>query len=227
MSVSWDPKHYNPFYIGPYETTLSLSAFLPVGLALLGVCLVLLRRRGKSAGYLLAFSIFAVYLWKLAEYTVFPFPIHLDPGGFKVAGLHLVPALVEGDDPNFRLDHEQVWGNFLTGVPFGFGASCVVPARYSAPRRIIGLCLGIALAPELIQLLQNALFRDFLMRTVDIDDVWLSLAGALSGYGVLSAVARIYRRIGWERGARLPVWKHFHEVLLRMATRRTSSEPGA
>jgi glycopeptide antibiotics resistance protein len=61
-------------------------------------------------------------------------------------------------------------------------------------------------------------FCDFLIRTVDVDDVWLCFAGTLAGYGVLWAAARLYQRIGWAAGARVAVWDHIHTVLLNVAS---------
>lgn len=219
MSIDWNFNDYNPFHFGTAHRLLLLSQFLVIALPALAVGLFYLRRKGRSAGYLLCFCLFSIYLWELASFTVFPFPLSFGPRGFDHAGLHLVPALLEGD-PSFRLQSEQVYGNFLAGVPFGFALPFVIAPQSSTPRRVMALGLALALAPELIQLVQNVLFVDFGSRSVDIDDVWLCFAGTLSGYGVLRAAAHVYRRLGWSRGAGLPVWDHFHEVLLRVASNR-------
>lgn len=214
MFADWNLRRYDPFYRGPYQTDISITSLLPVAAVLFIACLFYLRRRGRSAGYLFCFGVFSVYLWYLASYTVFPFPLHYAPRGLQHAGLHLVPALIEGDDPSFRIQSEQVWGNFLTGVPFGFGLPFLVASKRPAWRRMICVGLAFAVVPEAIQLLQNVLFVDFVYRSVDVDDVWLCFAGTLVGYGVFRAAAFAYRRIGWARGARLPVWDHIHAVLM-------------
>lgn len=216
MSVDWDIRHYNLFYRGPSQTDISITPLLPIGVILLPVCLFYLRRKGESAGYLLCFCIFCVYLWYFASYTIFPFPLHFDPQGFRYAGLHLVPALLEGDDPSFRIHSEQVWGNFMTGVPFGVGLPFVAP-KYSTLKRMAWLGLAFAMVPEVIQLLQNVLFVDFMYRSADIDDVWLCFAGTLAGHGVLRGAALVYQRIGWVHGTHLPIWDHIHSVLVALA----------
>jgi glycopeptide antibiotics resistance protein len=226
MFDDWNLEDYNPYDLHPDQQTIYIAPVLPIVLLVVLVSLVWLRRRGKSFGYLLCFSIFAVYLAGFAAATFFPFPIRWGPRGFKAACLHLVPALVEGDDLNFRIDHEQVWGNFLAGVPFGFGLPFVALPASSTWKRMMMVGLGAALAPELIQLLQNILFCDFPSRTVDVDDVWLCFAGTLAGYGVLWAAARLYQRIGWAAGARLPVWDHIHTVLLNVASGGPISRTG-
>ena len=90
----------------------------------LPVPLFFLRRRGKSAGYLLSFSLFFLYAWALVAYTLF-YTLPTNAAELEViqrsrwsASIHLIPAFLSG---TFDPRSEQVYGNFLLGVPFGFG----------------------------------------------------------------------------------------------------------
>jgi pheromone shutdown protein TraB len=124
------------------------------------------------------------------------------------------------------LRSEQVAGNFLLGVPFGFGLPFVVAG--STHRQMVVRGLGFAAGIELAQLLLGLLLYQAPYRVIDIDDVWLVFTGTLAGYGALLAAAHVYRRIGWGRGASVPVWNHLHGVLACVASgHATSTEPGA
>src|SRR5262245_15775226 len=111
----------------------------------------------------------------------------------------------------------DVYGNFLLGIPFGFGLPFVVASKNSNSRGALMLCFAFAAGLELIQLAISLIFYGFPYRSIDIDDVIFVFAGTLFGYGVVRAAAYIYRRIGWVRGSRLPIWDHFHAVLLGVA----------
>lgn len=215
--MNWYESPWNPFYFGRYQTELGFKQIgLPVLLGTL-VWMLVAKRHGKPGGYLLCICLLVLYLWAFAAVTVFPFPTHFHIDGFPMGSLHLIPALIEGTDPEFRIGNAQVWGNFVAGVPFGMLVPFVASTNHATLTRISAWGLAFALAPELVQLLQNALFDEFSGRAVDIDDVWLCFTGTLVGYGLLFGVARLYRRLNWTRAARLPIWAHFHEVLMRVA----------
>jgi len=199
----------------------------PREIIILPVILFFLKRQGKRLGYLLCYSLFFAYMWAVVKYTIFPFPLRLNPNYLGAIYRHLtsdatinwIPA-VFSEDLGFDAFGVQVYGNFLLGVPFGFGLPFVVKAP---PKRVVSLGLVLALGPELIQLVQNIFFIDFPFRTVDIDDVWVIFTGVLSGYAVLRFAAYVYQRLGWTRGADVPIWEHFHCVLLDVASARWSS----
>lgn len=204
---------------------IGIPAFGLLEFFFLPVPLLFLRWRGKSAGYLLCFSLFFVYAWAVLAHTIF----YLLPSNAATlaaiqasrwpASINLVPAFLSGEfDPR----SEQVYGNFLLGVPFGFGWPFVVAAKHATPKRVVALGLGLAAGIELAQLLIGLLVYHGPYRVIDVDDVWLVFAGTLVGHGALRIVARIYQRLGWEGGARLPVWGHIHAVLLNVASGRTS-----
>ncbi len=227
MPASWYETKWNPFYFSRYADGIGIHRLLlPVLLGLLVISLLALRRQ-KPVGYLVSIYIFAAYTWVFLSETVFPFPMHIHVDGFPYGSVHLIPALLEGSDPEFRLGNKQVWGNLLAGVPFGFGLPFVTSKENSTPRRIAGFGLAWAVMPELIQLLQNWLFDHFSGRAVDIDDVWLCFVGTLFGYTTLKLLARCYVRLGFSRGAHLPVWNHFHGVLMRVGASDSAQNSNA
>lgn len=192
--------------------------FGPLTFMVLPIPLFFLWRRGKSAGYLLCFSIFFIYAWKVVVITILDeLPWDLQDLVFIQrrhfwGWINLVPSFLSGEfDPR----SVQVYGNFLLGVPFGFGLPFLA---YTTHKRAIVLGFGLGLGLELAQLLIGLVVFHGPYRTIDIDDVWLVFAGTLAGYGALWAAARVYQRIGWAGGARLPVWDHIHSVLLGVAS---------
>jgi glycopeptide antibiotics resistance protein len=221
------PSWLNPFFKGEIGF-ISIEPLSRRSFILLLIPLFFLRRRGKSAGYLLCFYVFSLYVWSVLAYTLFPFPVHsIEATHVRMRSwsneVRLVPSILSGE---LDLRSEQVIGNFLLGVPFGFGLPFIV-AR-STPRQILLRGLGFAAGIELAQLLLGLLIYQAPYRVIDIDDVWLVFTGTLAGYGALLAAAHLYRRIGWGREASVPVWDHLHGVLLRAASGHApSTEPGA
>jgi glycopeptide antibiotics resistance protein len=224
MQEHWYETDWNPFYFGRYGNTITIENFrLPAILCLLVFSLVAIRRR-KPAGYVLCVYIFVAYVWVFLDNTVFPFPYVLRLNEFPWHAFNWVPALIAGNDPDFRLSNSQVWGNFLAGVPFGFGFPFLASPRNSTFRRMLVFGLLWGIAPELLQVIQMWLFAFIQGRSVDIDDVWLCFTGTLTGYAFLWLLARFYVRLDFSRGARLPIWNHFHDVLIRIGTPSISKD---
>jgi glycopeptide antibiotics resistance protein len=196
-----------------------LLVFAFVGLL---IALVFLKWRGKSYGYLLCFTLFTVYMWAFVGYTVFAFGINLtltDEYRWDAFGyVHWIPSIFEGE---FDIRSEQVYDHVLLGMPFGFALPFVVD---TTPKRVFWLGLALGFAPELLEILQNAFFEG-VPRSVDIDDVWIVFVGVLSGYCILRAIAYVYHRLGWTSVARIPVWDHFHNVLLGVASTKKPASP--
>lgn len=202
-----------------------IPAFGPLAFIALTVPLFVLRWRGKGVGYLLCFSAFFMYAWAALVYTIFDYlPTNL--GQLEdiqhsrwSACLNMTPAFLSGEfDPR----NIQVYGNFLLGVPFGFGLPFVARTTH---KRAIALGLALAVGLELAQLLIGLLIYHGPYRSIDIDDVWLVFVGTLFGYGSLWTSAQVYRHLGWDRGAHIPVWNHLHGVLLSVTSPSGSSQP--
>src|SRR5689334_20279719 len=102
------PRDWNPFYLGPDEEYIRAGRLVPFAvLALIG-CLFVLRRRGKSAGYLVSFALFYGYLWAFVCFTLFPFPIQRNPDPIHFlfhAYVAWIPGPIRGD---FDIHSEQV-----------------------------------------------------------------------------------------------------------------------
>jgi glycopeptide antibiotics resistance protein len=197
--------------------TLAVAPLHPIAFAVLPLPLLFLRWRGKSAGYLLCFALFFLYGWSVLSYTIFSFVPH---GPFVTTfepvpwyeDMNLVPAVVSG---TFDVRSYQVYGNVLLGVPFGVGFPFLVR---TSRRTALLACLAFAAGIEVAQLLVGLAIFGTPYRVIDIDDVLTVGAGSLAGHAALWIAALLYRWIGWAGGARLPVWAHFHEVLLHVAS---------
>lgn len=210
----------NPLDKIPVRTSVAIeeNLFLALPLLVLVFTLVTCHRRGKSVGYLVSVGLFWAYICGFAGFTIWePWPLEIRPGGFDLSAIHIVPALLEGDR-GFRPWNIQVWGNFLAGMPFGFAFPFIVSPEHCTLKRRIAWGLVLAVAPEFVQFFWNACINTFASRSVDIDDVWLCFVGTLFGYTTLKLLARYYVRIGFSRGAHLPVWNHFHGVLMHIGS---------
>ena len=194
------------------------SPFLVVAVAGL---LVALRRRGASYGHLVCVAAFALYLAVVARWTVFPlrfdaeFADAMRRDTVLLDGVNLLPLwLAAPVDPG----SEQVYGNLLMGMPFGFGLPFLVawPAR-----RVIAAAGLFALGIELVQLAIDVAYG-FAYRSVDINDVLLVWAGAILGYAALRLVAVLYRRLAGDLPGDQGIWGHPHRVLVAAGAR-----PGA
>lgn len=213
---NWDETLWDPFYFGPYESWFRIDHFrLPVVLGLLVFSLVSLRRQ-KPVGHIVCVYLFTAYVWVFLAQTIFPFPIEFRVNEFPRRAFHWTPFFVGGSGSVFTIFDEQVWGNFLAGVPFGFGLPFLTLKKDVRLRHVAALGLAWSILPEFVQLLQIWLFARYMPRVIDINDVLLCFVGTLSGYGMLYLFSRFYRRVASARGATLPGWKHFHEVFFRI-----------
>lgn len=163
-----------------------MSTGRPLIIVLLALPLLLpYLRRGHhlSTGHLLAIGVFAMYLVGVASYTVFP--LRFEPEDLALPrqpgmspSIELVPFLLASGDVMTR---DQVIGNLLLGVPFGFGLPFVW--RTSASGALFaGLLFSCSI--EAIQALLNAFGVAFPPRTADINDVLLNTLGV--AFGILA-----------------------------------------
>lgn len=183
----------------------------PLVAVVVGALLLVLHRRGARNAQLLCIAAFAVYLGAVAALTIFPILIDrslvhlLRVDGTTIAdGLNLVPlkGIAQG-----AYSSGQVTGNFLLGVPFGFGLP-FVGARSS--RRVLGWGLLFAFGIEGTQLGLNLVYG-FAFRVVDVNDVMLNFLGVAVGLLAFLAVCAPYRRLdGGNDGGES---SYLHEVL--------------
>lgn len=186
------------------------TAALPLGL-LLAALLLVLNRRGAPRIRLLCIGAFGVYLAGVAAVTVFPLVfdghlVHLmRVDGTSIShGLNLVPlkGIALG-----AYSSSQVTGNFLLGLPFGFGLPFV---GVRSARWVLAWGLLFALAIEGGQLLLNVLYG-FAFRIVDINDVILNFLGVAVGLLGFLALCAPYRRLG--SGDERERSSYLHEVM--------------
>jgi glycopeptide antibiotics resistance protein len=179
---------YSPVYPQPFL----------VGLPLLALVLILLRRRRTGPLYLLGVGLFGFYLIGIVNLVFFPILLPPNwPEGVTLEGaqrtfshVNLIPFYY-GDmfTLNFRTIIYEIAGNFLLTVPFGFGLPFL--ARLQA-KRMPWLALGVGLTFEITQL-ALALILGSYARSVDINDVLLNAAGVLFGYGFWRLLTRFSR----------------------------------
>lgn len=216
-------------FLSPNGEALRLYALNPWEILVLLVPMVYLRRRGKSAGYLLCFALFFAYTWAVVDIVVCPLPFtkqYFQPFTGILdwsRSVNLIPgASLRTLDGTFIFDF-QAEGNLLLGVPFG----CLLPLlRPMRARRFVPIAFLFGASLELTQLFFSLIYGAP-YRSIDIDDTLLAFLGALLGYALLRLAALLYHllyRRGLRGGARIPVWEHFHKVMLSLSPPRTEEK---
>lgn len=178
-----------PVYVGLLTAVLfgllwaALLAFLRV-------------RRSRSLVYLLFFTIFYVYLYKVLDYTLFQFQSLL-------LLKYLVPNLMLKGLPADRAvnlvplatlapqDLETSLLNVLLMVPFGFGLPFVT--RLHA-RQVIAAGALFSIAIECLQFVTGFL-AGITFRVADVDDVIFNTLGVAIGYILFPGFVRLYGRV--------------------------------
>ena len=166
------------------------------GLIWIGIITFLRVKKKKSFVYLLFFTIFYVYFYKVLDYTLFQIqsllllkyfsPNLILKGQTAGKSLNLIPlvTLTLQDLTTSLL-------NILLFVPFGFG----LPFITNLPMKkivIFGALFSIAI--EFLQWVTGFL-ANITFRIADINDVIFNTVGAAIGYILFIAFMRIYRQI--------------------------------
>jgi glycopeptide antibiotics resistance protein len=184
------------------------------GLIWFGLALFLRLKKKKSLVYLLLFTIFYVYLYKVLDYTILQFQSLL-------LLQHFVPDLMlrgvaAGKSVNliplFTLTSEDVITSFLNillMMPFGFGLPFITSYRMKKVV-VIGLLLSIFI--ELLQLI-TGFMANTTFRIADINDLLFNTVGVAIGYFLFSGFVRYYRHISHD-------WKISANPLLRYIAER-------
>lgn len=159
-------------------------AYPVVGIALLVIVLLLLRRENYSRSYLVLFSVFWLYLLLVLSVIIFPIAPLPENYAFRLR-TNFVP-LDFGACYFRRICAANILGNILLTVPFGFGVSFI--ARLKA-KDFIWLSPLVGLVFEMLQLILALLFRSS-FRVIDINDFLLNALGVWIGY-------LLFRIFGW------------------------------
>jgi glycopeptide antibiotics resistance protein len=177
-----------------------LTALL-FGLIWVGVVAFLRLRDRQGVVYLVFFSVFYVYLFKVLDYTLFQFqsllllkyfvPGLMLRGQAEGQGLNLVPLVTLG-----REDVSTSLLNVLLMVPFGFGLPFITSFRM---KQVVAVGMLFSIAIELLQLV-TGLLAGITFRVADVDDVIFNTVGVAIGYGLFVGFMRFYRRVfgDWE-----------------------------
>jgi len=172
------------------QSVISILLILAFGIIWLGMFAFLRVKKGKSYTYLLLFTIFFVYLYKVLDYTLFQFQSllllkHFMPGlmlNGVAAGqsLNLIPLLTLTS-----ADLKTSLLNILLFVPFGLGLPFVTKLRL---KKVITAGALFSVAIELLQLV-TGLLAHMTFRIADINDVIFNTLGTAVGYGLFLAIS--------------------------------------
>ncbi len=175
---------------------LDAAIILIFGILWIAAAAFLRFRKQKGFAYLLFFTVFSIYLFKVLDYTLFQFQSLL-------VLKHFMPGLMLNDEAAAEsvnlvplalltvADLETSLLNILLFVPFGFGLPFITDMRTKGII-IAGLLLSVAI--ELLQFL-TGLAAGITFRVADINDVLFNTLGACIGYILCVLFLRGYRRV--------------------------------
>lgn len=177
----------------------ALTVFLFV-LIWIGIITFLRLKKKKSLIYLIFFTIFYVYLFKVLDYTLFQFQSllllkHFMPnlilnGLAAGKNLNLIPfiTLIPQDLKTSLL-------NILLLIPFGFGLPFITDFHM---KKVVVVGALFSIAIEFLQLI-TGLMAKITFRVADINDVIFNTVGVAVGYILFVGFVRIYRHISRNR----------------------------
>lgn len=170
----------------------------------IGLALFLRLKKKKSFVYLLFFTIFSVYLFKVFDYTLFQFQSLLllkyfmpnlilnGQAAGKTLNFYPLVTLTPQDVTTSLL-------NILLLVPFGFGLPFITNIRMKKIV-IIGALLSIVI--ELMQLM-TGLLANITFRIADVNDVIFNTVGVAIGYSIFVGFVHIFQHTfsRWKKSA--------------------------
>jgi glycopeptide antibiotics resistance protein len=188
---------------------------LLIALFFAGIWIGILRflRLKKSPAYLIFFTIFYVYIFKVLDYTLFQFqslvflkyfmPDLILNGQTAGKEINLVPLITLTSQ-----DLTTSLLNILLLIPFGFGLPFITDYRM---KKIVVIGALFSLVIELLQLITGRMAK-MTFRIADVNDVIFNTLGAAIGYLLFIGFVRIYRHISrhWKASAN-PILRHIAE----------------
>lgn len=168
--------------------------YLLIGLVWLGLAWLLSVKKRKGLVYLLFFTIFYIYVYKVLDITLIQFQSLL-------LLQHFVPDLMlHGfqDGTNVNLiplatltleDLKTSFLNILMLVPFGFGLPFITTFRFKKVA-IAGLLFSVSI--ECLQLV-TGFMANTTFRVADVNDVIFNTTGVVLGYLLFVLFIRVFR----------------------------------
>jgi glycopeptide antibiotics resistance protein len=193
-------------------SAIDLSTALLFGLIWFGM-VAFLRLKKKSFAFLIFFTLFYVYLYKVLDYTLFQFqsllllkyfmPDLILEGQTAGKSINLIPLITLTPE-----DIQTSLLNILLLIPFGFGLPFITNLRMKAVV-VIGALFSVVL--EFLQLI-TGFIAGITFRIADINDVVFNIVGVVIGYILFIGFVRIYRRISrkWKIATN-PILRHIAE----------------
>ena len=190
-----------------------LLTILLFGLIWIGIVTFLRLKKKKSLVYLIFFTIFYVYLFKVLDYTLFQFQSllllkHFMPdlilnGQTAGKSMNLIPLVTLTPQ-----DLKTSLLNILLLVPFGFGLPFITNLRM---KKIVVIGALFSIVIEFLQLVTGFMAK-ITFRIADINDVIFNTVGVAIGYILFVGFVRIYRHIShnWEISAN-PILRYIAE----------------
>jgi glycopeptide antibiotics resistance protein len=199
--------------ISAMRFVIVLSTGLLFGLIWIGIVMFHRLKKKSSLEYLLFFTIFYVYLFKVLDYTLFQFQSLLLLKYFmpnliligQTAGnaMNLIPLITLTSD-----DLETSLLNILLLIPFGFGLPFITNLRM---RKIVIVGALFSIVLEFLQLI-TGFMAQVTFRIADINDVIFNTFGVAIGYILFIVFLRLYRSIShkWKISAN-PILQYIAE----------------
>lgn len=170
-------------------------------------------RKKKSIVYLMFFTIFYVYIFKVLDYTLFQFqslillkyfmPDLILKGQTPGKDLNLIPLITLTSR-----DLETSLLNILLFIPFGFGLPFITNFRM---KKVVVFGALFSIVIEFLQLITGFIAK-ITFRIADINDVIFNTVGVTIGYILFVGFMHIYRRLShnWETSAN-PILRYIAE----------------
>lgn len=192
---------------------VNLGTMFFVGLTWTGIVMFLRLKQKKSFVYLLFFTIFYIYLYKVLDYTLLQFQSllllkHFLPnimlnGVQDGKAVNLIPlATLTLEDVKTSLL------NILMMIPFGFGLPFITNLRF---KKVVVVGLFSSIGIEFLQLI-TGFMADTTFRVADINDLIFNTIGVALGYVLFAGFVRKYRHVSRN-------WKLSNPILRYIAQR--------
>jgi glycopeptide antibiotics resistance protein len=206
-------RNHNPNY-EKVSGVINAAMILLVGLIWLGIVAFLKLKKRKSLVYLLFFTIFYIYLYKVLDYTLLQFQSllllqHFLPNlmlngveaGRTVNLIPLATLTLEDVKTSFL--------NILMMMPFGFGLPFITNFRF---KKVVVAGLLLSITIELLQLI-TGFTANTTFRVADINDLVFNTIGVTVGYILFAQFVIVFRRIS--RNWKIPIHPIFRYIAER------------